>query len=110
MDSVKSIKGNKECEILSGDGGLKDILQLLKEQSKKMERLSMALKLIQDRMRQNTPTTVKTSIGEAAEVLGSLFNTHECLMKSGVEIQKRLESHSPRKKWGSSRDHVRRLW
>ena len=35
--------GNKECEIFSEDGGLKDILQLLKEQSRKMERLGMAL-------------------------------------------------------------------
>ena len=90
--------GNKECEILSGDAGLKDILQLLKEQSRKMERLGMALKVIQDGMRQNTPTTVKMSVGEAAEVLRSLFNTHECLMKSGVEIQKRLESHPTTKK------------
>ena len=54
--------GRKECEILSEDGGLKDIIQLLKEQSKKMERLGMALKVIQDGMRQNTPTTVKTSV------------------------------------------------
>ena len=51
--------GNMESEILSGDGGLKDILQLLKEQSRKMERLGMALKVIQDRMRQNTPTSRK---------------------------------------------------
>ena len=64
----------------------------------KMERLSMALKVIQDGMRQNTPTTVRTSVGEAAEVLGSFLNTHECLMKSGLEIQKRLESHSATKK------------
>ena len=72
---------------------MKDILQLLEEQSRKMERLGMSLKVIQEGMRQNTPTTVKTSVGEAAEVSGSLFNTHECLMKSRVEIQKRLESH-----------------
>ena len=93
MDIKKSKMGNKEFEILSEDGGLKDILQLLKEQSKKMERLGMALKIIQDGMRQYTPTTVKTSVGEAADVLCSLFNTHECQMKSGVKIQKRLESH-----------------
>ena len=53
----------------------------------------MALKVMQDGMRQNTPTTVKTSVGVAAEVLGSLLNTHECLMKSGLEIQKKLDSH-----------------
>ena len=83
MDSTLK-KGNKECEILSGDGGLKGILQLLEEQSGKMERLGIALKVIQDGMPQNTPTTVKTSVEEAAEVLGSLLNIHECMMKSGV--------------------------
>ena len=61
-----------------------------------MERLS--LKVIQDGMRQNTPTTVKTSVGEAAEVLGSLLNTQECLMKSGLEIQKKLDFYPPTKK------------
>ena len=81
-----------------GAEGCKDVLQLLQEHSGKMERLSMALKVIQDGMRQNTPTTVKTSVGEAAEVLGSLLNTQECLMKSGLEIQKRLESHPAAKK------------
>ena len=30
--------------------------------------------------------------------MGSLFHTHECLMKSGVETQKRLESHPATKK------------
>ena len=50
------------------------------------------------KIRQNTPTTVKTSVGEASEILGSLFNTHECLIKSGVEIQKRMESHPATKK------------
>ena len=63
-----------------------------------MERLGIALKVIQDGMRQNYPTTVKTSVGEAAEALGSLFITHEYLMKSGVEIQERLESHPATKK------------
>ena len=83
-----------------GDGGLKDILQLLKQDSEKMERLGMALKVIQDGMRQNTSTTVKISVGEATEVLGSLFNTHECLMKSGVKTQKRMESQPTTKKMG----------
>ena len=58
----------------------------------------MALKVIQDGMRQNTLTTVKTSVGEATKVLGILLNTHECLMKSGLEIQKRLESLPATKK------------
>ena len=67
-----------------GAEGWKDVLQLLKEQSRKIERLSMALKVIQDGMLQNSPTTVKTSVGEATEVMGTLLNTHECLMKSGL--------------------------
>ena len=86
-------KGNEVRETLSGDEGLKDILQLLKEQSEKMERLGLALKVSQDAMRQNTPATTKTSVAEAAEVWDTLLNTHKCLLKSGVEIQKRLESH-----------------
>ena len=92
MDPKEIKNGNKECEILSGDGGLKDILQLLKKQSEKMERLGIALYVKQDGMRQNTLATVKTSFKESAKVLGSLFNTHECLMKSGVKIHKRLEN------------------
>ena len=104
MNSVKN-KGDGEVKAPDahshappGAEGWQDVLQLLKEQSGKMERLSMALKVIQDGMRQNTPTNVKTSVGEAAEVLGSLLNTQECLMKSGLEIQKRLESHPATKK------------
>ena len=53
MDLKNIKKGNKECEVLSDDGGLKDILQLLKELSEKMERVGMALNVIQDGMRQN---------------------------------------------------------
>ena len=90
MDSKKTKKGNKECEILLGDGGLKDILLLLKEQSKKLERLGMAFKAIQNGMRQNTPTTIKTRVGEVAEVLSSLFKSHECLIKSeGLPVLRR---------------------
>ena len=75
MDSKKTKKGNRECKILSGDGGLKDILQLLKEHSEKIERLGIAIKVTKDGIRQNTPTTVKTSVGEAAQNLGRLSNT-----------------------------------
>ena len=57
---------------------MKVILQLLKKQSEKMKSLDMAIKVIQNGMRHNTPTTVETSVEEAAEVLVSLFNTHEC--------------------------------
>ena len=104
MNSVRN-KGNGEVKAPDahshtppGAEGWQDVLQLLKEQNGKMERLSIALKVIQDGMRQNTPTTVKPSIGETAEVLGSLLNSQECLMKSGLEIQKRLESDPATKK------------
>ena len=46
MDSKKLKKGNKERETLSENKGLKDTLQLLKEQSGKIERLGLALKFI----------------------------------------------------------------
>ena len=91
---------HEDYETLSGDGGLEDILQLLKEQSLKMGKLGLALKVIQDRMRQNTPVIIKTSVGQAAEVLDSLLNTHKCLLQSEVEIQKRLKSHPASRKMG----------
>ena len=87
----KTNVGNKECETLSGDAGLQDIIQIRKQQSEKMEKLGLALKIIPDGKLWNTPFTVKSSVGEAAEVLGSLPNTHKSLMQSEVEIQKRLE-------------------
>ena len=65
-----------------------------------MEKLGLALKVIQDGMLQNTRNTIKTSVGEAAEVLDSLLNTHKCLLESGVEIQMRLECHPNTKKIG----------
>ena len=65
-----------------------------------MKRLGLALQVIQDGMRQNTPNIVKTSVGEAVEVLGILFNTHKCLLRCGVEIEKRLESHPTTEKIG----------
>ena len=42
--------------------------------------------------------TVKWSVRETAEVLGSLLNTHKCLMQSGAEIQKRLKFHPTSRK------------
>ena len=71
-----------------------------KRKVKEMERLGLALEVIQDRMRKNIPTTVETDVGEADEVLDSLFNTHKCLLNSGVESQKKLESHPATKKMG----------
>ena len=89
----------KDCETLSGDDGLKDIFQLLKEQCEEME--IQVIQVIQDGMRQNTPITVKTSVGEATEALDSLLNTHKCLLQSGVEINKTLEFHSTSRKIGN---------
>ena len=58
-----------------------------------MEKLGLALKVIQDGMCQNTPITIKTSVGEAAEVLDSLLNNHKRLLQRRMEIENRLESH-----------------
>ena len=45
--------------------GWKDVLQLLNEQSKKMERLARALSAIQQGMLRNNPGHVKDSVSEA---------------------------------------------
>ena len=65
-----------------------------------MERLARALSVIQQGMLRNNPGFVKDSVNEATEVLSSMLNTHKCLLESGVEIQKRLESHPASKKMG----------
>ena len=80
--------------------GWKDVLQLLKEQSKKMDRLARALSVIQQGMLRNNPGHVKDSVSEATEVLSGMLNTHKCLIESGVEIQKRMESHPAVKQMG----------
>ena len=51
-------------------------------------------------MLRNNPGFVQDSVNKANEVLGGMLNTHECLLESGVEIQKRLESHPATKKLG----------
>ena len=84
----------------SGAERWKDILQLLREQSKKMEKLSRALSIIQQGMLRNNPRHVTECVNEATEVLDGMLNTHKCLLESGVEIQKRLESHPASKKMG----------
>ena len=48
----------------------------------------------------NNPGFVKDIVKEATEMLGEMLNTHKCLLKSGVEIQKRQESHPATKKMG----------
>ena len=83
-----------------GAEGWKGVLQLLKEQSAKMEKLARALSVIQQGMLRNNPGHVKDSVHEASEVLSGMLNTHKCLLERGVEIQKKLESHAASKKMG----------
>ena len=78
-----------ENESMSACEGWKDVLQLLKEQNDKMEKLARALSVIQQGMLRNNPRHVKDSVNEATEVLGGMLNTHECLLESGVRIQKK---------------------
>ena len=47
----------------------KDVLQLLREQSKKMEVLARALRIVQQGMLRNNPGHVTDSVNESAEVL-----------------------------------------
>ena len=65
-----------------------------------MKKLARAISVIQQGMLRNNPGHVKDSVNEATEVLGGMFNTHKCLLDSGVEFQKRLESHSASKRMG----------
>ena len=65
-----------------------------------MEKLARALSVIQQGMLRNNPGHVKDSVSEATEVLSEMLNTHKCLLESGVEIQKRLESHPASKRFG----------
>ena len=65
-----------------------------------MEKLSTALKCIQEGMLKNNPQPLKMSVGEAAEVLGSLVNTHKHVIERVVEFQKELESHFITRKMG----------
>ena len=51
-------------------------------------------------MLKNNPDFVKDSVNEAAEVLSGMLNTHRCLLESGIELQKRLETHPVSKKMG----------
>ena len=84
----------------TGAEGWKDVFQLLREQSEKMEKLARALSVIQQGMLRNNLGHVKDSVKEATEMLSGMLNTHKCLLESEVEIQKRLESHPASKKVG----------
>ena len=100
MDIKKKTVGKMDLGASSGAEGWRDVLQLLKEQNEKMEKLARALSVIQKGMLRNNPGFVKDSVNEAAEVLGGMLNTHRCLLESGVELQKRLETHPASKKMG----------
>ena len=79
---------------------MEDVLQLMKEQNDKMEKLARALSVIQQGMLRNIPGFVKHSENEATEVLSCMLNTQKCLLGSGVKIQKKMESHTAMKKLG----------
>ena len=52
--------------------GWKDVLQLLRKQNKKMEKLARALSVIQQGMLRNNPGHVKDSVKESTEVLSGM--------------------------------------
>ena len=87
---------NKDLGASPEAEGWKDILQLLKEQKKK-KKLARALSVIQQGMLKNNPGHVKDSVDE---VLSGMLNIHKCLLESGMEFQKRLESYSTSKRIG----------
>ena len=92
--------GDVDLGASSGAEEWKDLLQLLKEQNDKMEKLDRALSVIQQGMLRNNPGFVKDSVNEATEVLSGMLNTHKCLLESGVKIQKKMEYHPAMKKLG----------
>ena len=85
--------GDMDLGASSGAEGWKYVVQLLRQQSEKIEKLERALGIIQQGMLRNNPRHVTDCVNEATEVLDGMLNTHNCLLESGVEIQKRLESH-----------------
>ena len=62
-----------------GAEGWKDVLQLLKEQSAKMEKLARALSVIQQGMLRNNPGHAKETVNEASDVFSGMLNTHKCI-------------------------------
>ena len=88
----------------------KDVLQLLREQSCKMETLVRALSVLQQDMLRNNSRHVTDSLNEATEVLGGMLSTHKCLLESRVDIQKRLESHPAWKRCVSFGESALQLW
>ena len=72
---MSKVNGNKKTVAPPGSEGWKDILQLLKERSEKIEILGRALEVIQDRMFKNNPAPVQPNVEEDAEEFGSLLNS-----------------------------------
>ena len=105
---TKSV-GKVDLDASPGADGWKDVLQLLKKQYEKRERLARALSIIQKGMLRNNPRHVTESVNEATEVLGGMLNTHKCLLKSGVKIQKQMEFHPAMILHGGVKDHDRHL-
>ena len=62
----KEVLGNVEWMASSGAEEWKDVLQLLKKQIEKMERLARFLSVIQQGMLRNNPGFVKGSVNDSA--------------------------------------------
>ena len=110
MDLNEKTMGKVQLGASPGAEGRKDVLQLLREQSEKMEVLVKALSVIQQGMLRNNPGHVKDSVNESTEVLSGMLNTHKCLLESGVEFQDKLEPHPASKKMVPSGDCALCLW
>ena len=99
---VTSISGttavNKDLGAPQEAEGWKNVLQLLREQNKKMKKLARAFSVIQQGMLRNNPGHVRDSFNEVTEVLRGMLNTHKCLLESEMEFQKRLKSHPASKR------------
>ena len=93
--------GSKDLGASPGAEAWKDVLQLLREQNKRMEKLARALSVIQQGMLRYNPGHVKDSVNEATAVLSKILNSHKCLPESRVEFQKRLESHPASERMGN---------
>ena len=100
MDLTEKTVGKVTLGAPPGAEGWKDVLQLLREQIEKMEKLSRALSVNQQGMLRDNPRHLKGTVNVTIDVLSGMLNTHKCLLESGVEIQKRLESHPASKKVG----------
>ena len=67
MDLQDTNVGKMDLGASPGADRWKDVLQLLKEQNVKMERLARALSIIQQGMLRNNPRHVRESVNEASQ-------------------------------------------